>query len=165
VQLVHRFYGYRDPHMQRYEQIIDYQAGTWPQPRRVVVKVEVTPRGSQRRYVVTNLEEPAKQLYQDFYVQRGNVPERPIGELKNGLSADWLSSCGFCANALKMLVTVTAYALVVLYRQACAAVEGVSNAEVQTLRNRLWKVPAEVVRRSGEVRVSLPGDWEHHQNP
>ncbi len=49
VQLVHRWYGYRDPHMQRYEQITDYQAGTWPQPRRVVVKVEVTPQGSQRR--------------------------------------------------------------------------------------------------------------------
>ena len=49
VQLVHRFYGYRDPHMQRYEQITDYQAGTWPKPRRVVVKVEVTPQGSQRR--------------------------------------------------------------------------------------------------------------------
>ena len=163
VQLVHRWYGYRDPHMQRYEQITDYQAGTWPHPRRVVVKVEVTPQGSQRRYVVTNLPEPAKHLYQDFYVQRGDVPERPIGELKNGLSADRLSCGGFCANALKMLVTVTAYALVVLYRQACRAVEGVGDAEVQTLRQRLWKVPAEVVRRAGGVRVSMPGDWEHRQ--
>lgn len=163
VQLVHRWYGCRDPHMQRYEQITDYQAGTWPTPRRVVVKVEVTPQGSQRRYVVTNLEEPAKQLYQDFYVQRGDVPERPIGELKNGLSADRLSCSGFCANALKMLVTVTAYALVVLYRQACSAVKGVGDAEVGTLRERLWKVPAEVARRGGVVRVSMPGDWEHRQ--
>jgi hypothetical protein len=163
VQLVHRFYGYRDPHVRRYEQITDYQAGTWPQPRRVVVKVEVTPQGSQRRYVVTNLPESARQLYQDFYVQRGDVPEGPIGELKNGLSADRLSSCGFCANALKMLVTVTAYALVVLYRQACAAVEGVGNADVETLRSRLWKVPAEVTREAGVVRVSLPGDWDHRQ--
>jgi hypothetical protein len=163
VRLVHRCYGYRDPHMRRYEQITDYQSGTWPRPRRVVVKVEVTPQGSQRRYVVTNLAEPAKALYQDFYVQRGDVPEGPIGELKNGLSADRLSCGGFCANALKMLVSVTAYALVVLYRQACSAVEGVGNADVQTLRSRLWKVPAEVVRRSGVVRVSLPGDWEHRQ--
>jgi hypothetical protein len=163
VQLVHRWYGYRDPHMQRYEQITDYQAGTWPQPRRVVVKVEVTPQGSQRRYVVTNLPESPRQLYQDFYVQRGDVPEGPIGELKNGLSADRLSCGGFCANALKMLVAVTAYALVVLYRQACSAVEGVGNADVQTLRSQLWKVPAEVVRQAGVVRVSMPGDWEHRQ--
>jgi hypothetical protein len=163
VQLVHRWYGYRDPHVQRYEQITDYRANTWPQPRRVVVKVEVTPQGSQRRYVVTNLPQPPRQLYQDFYVQRGDVPEGPIGELKNGLSADRLSTGGFCANALKMLVAVTAYALVVLYRQACSAVQGVGDADIQTLRSRLWKVPAEVVRRAGEVRVSLPAEWEHRQ--
>ena len=163
VQLVHRWYGYRDPHVQRYEQTADYQANTWPQPRRVVVKVEVTPQGSQRRYVVTNLPQPPRQLYQDFYVQRGDVPEGPIGELKNGLSADRLSAGGFCANAFKMLVTVTAYALVVLYRQACSALQGVGDADIQTLRSRLWKVPAEVVRRAREVRVSLPAEWEHRQ--
>ena len=50
-----------------------------------------------------------------------------------------------------------------LYRQACSAIEGVGDADIQTLRSRLWKVPAEVVRRSGEVRVSLPGEWEHRQ--
>src|SRR5262249_41812285 len=108
VELVHNFYGYREQHMQRFEEIEGYQAGGWTHPRRVVVKVEVTPQGSQRRFVVTNLQEPARQLYQDFYVRRGDVPERPIGELKNGLSADRLSSSGFCANALKMLVAVAA---------------------------------------------------------
>jgi hypothetical protein len=161
VELVHRLYGYRDPHMQRYESIGDYQAGSWPHPRRVVTKVEVTPQGSQRRFVVTNLEEPAREVYQEFYVQRGEVPEQPIGELKNGLSADRLSSSGFCANALKMLFAVVAYALVVLYREACASVDEVARATVQTLRSQYWKVPAEVKRGSGTVRVSLPGDWEY----
>lgn len=160
VELVHHFYGYRDPHVQRYEQITDYQAQSWPHPRRVVVKVEVTPQGSQRRYVVTNLAGPERQVYRDFYVQRGEVPEQPIGQLKNGLRADRLSSCGFCANALKMLVAVAAYALVVLYREACAAVEGVADADIQTLRSRLWKVPAEVKREARRVRVSLPSQWE-----
>jgi hypothetical protein len=160
VELVHNFYGYRDPHMQRFEEVRGYQSSGWSHPRRVVVKVEVTPQGSQRRFVVTNLQEPARQLYQDFYVRRGNVPERPIGELKNGLCADRLSASGFCANALKMLVAVAAYALVVLYRQACCGVEGVGNAEVGTLRSRLWKVPGEVIKRAGEVRVRLPRDWE-----
>jgi Transposase DDE domain group 1 len=49
VELVHRYYGHAEPHMQRYEQITDYQAQSWPHPRRVVVKVEATPQGSQRR--------------------------------------------------------------------------------------------------------------------
>ena len=163
VQLVHHLYGYRDPHLQRFEQIDDYQAGSWPQPRRIVVKVEVTPAGSQRRYVVTNLPEPPGRLYQDFYVQRGWVPEQPIGELKNGLRADRLSCGRFCANALKMLVAVVAYALVVLYREACADVEGVGNADVASLRDTLWKVPAELVQEADRVRLSLPADWPYRQ--
>jgi hypothetical protein len=160
VQLVHHFYGYRDPHMQRYEQITDYQAGSWEQPRRIVAKIEATPAGSQRRFVVTNLPESAREVYRDFYARRGAVPEQPIGQLKNGLSADRLSSCGFCANSFKLLVAVAAYALVALYRQACAGMEGVAGADVQTLRERLWKVPAEVKREARRVRVSLPGDWQ-----
>lgn len=160
VELAHHFYGYRDPHMQRYEHSTDYQAQSWEQPRRVVVKVEVTPQGSQRRFVVTNLTGPAREVYRDFYVRRGAVPEQPIGELKNGLSADRLSSSGFCANALKLLVVVAAYALAALYRQACAGVEEVANADIETLRSRLWKVPGEVTRRGGAVRVSLPGEWQ-----
>jgi hypothetical protein len=163
VELVHSFYGYREPHMQRFEHINDYQAGSWPGPRRVVVKVEVMPAGSQRRYVVTNLPEPPGQLYQDFYVQRGAVPEQPIGELKNGLKADRLSCSGFCANALKMLVAVVAYALVVLYREAGACVEGVGKADVQSLRDTLWKVPAELVQEADRVRLSLPRDWPYRQ--
>jgi hypothetical protein len=161
VELVHGFYGYRDPHVQRFESIGDYQAGSWPHPRRVVAKIEVTEQGSQRRFVVTNLQEPAREVYQEFYVRRGEVPEQPIGELKNGLSADRLSSSGFCANALKMLFAVAAYALVVLYREACAGVDEVARATVQTLRDQYWKVPAEVKRGGGAVRVSLPGDWEY----
>ena len=163
VELVHHFYGYRDPHMQRFEHINDYQAGSWPHPRRVVVKVEVTQQDSQRRFVVTNLAEPPRRLYQGFYVQRGCVPEQPIGELKNGLRADRLSCSGFCANALKLLVAVVAYALVVLYREACAGVEGVANADIGSLRDVLWKVPAELTEEADRVRLSLPSGWPYRQ--
>jgi hypothetical protein len=161
VELVHGLYGRCDPHMQRFESIHDYQAESWPVPRRIVTKIEVTPKGSQRRFVVTNLSEPAQAVYQGFYVRRGCVPEQPIGELKNGLCADRLSSSGFCANAWKMLLAVVAYALVVLYREACREIEAVACATVQTLRDQYWKVPAEVLRGERGVRVSLPGDWEY----
>ena len=55
VELYYRWYGYRDPHVQRFEEIRDYQAGSWQKPRRVVAKIEINAKGSQRRYVVTNL--------------------------------------------------------------------------------------------------------------
>jgi hypothetical protein len=161
VELYYRCCGWRDPLVQRFEQIKDYQAGTWPHPRRVVAKVERTPQGSQRRFVVTNLPEHPEDVYKGFYVKRGAVPEQPIGELKNGLRADRLSACGFCANAWRLLVHVVAYALVVLFREANAGVPEVAQAEVSTLRQRLWKLPAVLAAgaRRLVLRLSVDGPW------
>jgi hypothetical protein len=79
---------------------------------------------------VTNRTEHVEDLYKGFYVQRGAVPEQPIGELKNGLRADRLSACGFCVNAWRLLVHGVAYAIVVLFRQANAHVPEVARAAV-----------------------------------
>ena len=154
-----RAYGRRDPFVQRFEEVKGYQAGSWPHARRVVAKVERTPVGSQRRFVVTNLTAKPDEVYRDFYVKRGAVPEQPIGELKNGLRADRLSACGFCANAWRLLVHVVAYALVVLFREANAEVPEVARAEVSTLRQRLWKVPAVVAAGAQRVVLRLSAAW------
>jgi hypothetical protein len=164
VELYYNFYGWRwGEHVQRFEEIRDYQAGTWSQPRRVVAKVEVTPHGSQRRFVVTNLTEPAAVVYRQVYVQRGAVPEQPIGEMKNGLQCDRLSACGFCANAFRLLVHTLAYAIVVLYREAAAAVPEVATASVATLRQRLWKVGAVVVTTARRVWLHVSETWPDQQ--
>jgi hypothetical protein len=104
LELYRRSYRHREPVGQRFASLDHYQADTWPHPRRIVAKIEVTPQGSRRRFVVTNLPEPAAAVYRDFYGQRGKGPEQPIGEMKNGLRADRLSACGFCANAFRLLV-------------------------------------------------------------
>src|SRR5262249_51034282 len=97
-------------------------------------------------------------IYHGFYVQRGDVPERPIGELKNGLHMDRLSFHRFRANGLKLLEHTLAYALVVLYREATAALPEVAQAEVSTLRQRLWKVGA-------LVQTSVRRIWFHFSTP
>jgi hypothetical protein len=163
LELYHRCYGHREPVVQRFESLSDYQADTWPHPRRIVAKIEVTPQGSQRRFVVTNLEGPAAALYRDFYVQRGKVPEQPIGEMKNGLQADRLSACGFCANAFRLLVHTLAYAIVVLFREAVAAVPEVATASVSTLRQRLWKLGAVVVTGLRRVCFHLSETWPYRE--
>src|SRR5262249_22468393 len=84
IELYYAFYGRRDPWVQRFEEVRGYQADTWAQPRRIVAKIERTPQGSQRRFVVTNLTDPPEVVYRGFYVHRGAIPEHPIGELKNG---------------------------------------------------------------------------------
>jgi hypothetical protein len=159
LQLYYAFYGRRDPHVQRFENLRDYQADSWRQPRRVVAKVEINPQGSQRRYVVTNEDGPADEVYRDFYVQRGKVPEQPIGELKNGLQADRLSACGFCANSWRLLLHVVAYAIVVLFREANAAIPEVATAQVSTLRQRLWKVGAVVCVGVRQITLHVSATW------
>ena len=53
----------------------DYAADSWPHPRRVVTKVEVTKTGgSNIRYVVTNMSGHSQDIDHGFYTQRGNVP-------------------------------------------------------------------------------------------
>jgi len=95
---------------QLFHSFTDYQAGSWPGPRRIVTKVEITKTGgSNIRHGVTNMSGLAADIYREFYTQRGNVPERPLGELKNGLMMDRLSSHRFLANGQKLMTHVLAY--------------------------------------------------------
>jgi Transposase DDE domain group 1 len=163
VELYYRCYGHRDPHVQRFEEVRDYQAGSWPHARRVIAKVEINPHGSQRRYVVTNRPEPPAEVYHGLYTPRGAVPEQPIGEMKSGLRCDRLSACGFCANAFRLLVHALAYAVVVLFREAAAGVEEVATATVGTLRQRLWKVGAVVVTSGRRVWLHVSAAWPYRE--
>lgn len=51
-----------------------YQARSWPHARRVIVKVEVTEKGTNTRFVVSDLERlGAKRLYRQIYCARGQM--------------------------------------------------------------------------------------------
>jgi hypothetical protein len=152
VQTYYHWYGRREPHVQRFEELRGYQADSWPHPRRIIAKIEQTPQGSQRRFVVTNREELPAVVYRSWYTPRGAVPEQPIGEMKNGLLADRLSAHGFRANGFRLVVHTVAYAIVVLFREAVAGLPEVATATVSTLRQRLWKVGA-------VVRLSVQRIW------
>ena len=138
----------------------DYQADTWSRPRRIITKLETTITGqTNRRFIVTNLQDDSRAVYEDFYCQRGDVPERPIGELKNGLGMDRLSSTRFLANAQKMQFHVLAYALWVLFRTANASVPEVAKVEVQTARSRLFKVGAIVQTSVRRIWFRFSSTW------
>ncbi len=119
----------------------------------------MTPQGSQQRFGVTNLEEPAVVVYRDFYVQRGKMPAQLIGEMQNGLQADRLSACGCRANAFRLLVHTLADAIVVLFRAAVAAVPEVATASVSRLRPQLWKLGAVVVTGVRHNWLQLSEPW------
>ena len=147
--------------VKRFMEIEDYQAGTWQRPRRILAKVEVNGIGTNRRFVVTNMSGSAQGLYQGFYVKRGNVPERPIGELKNGLGADRLSSHGFTANALRLELHVLAYAIFVLFREALTDVPELATAQVSTVRTKLFKIGAVVKTSVRRIWFHLSETWPY----
>jgi hypothetical protein len=159
LQTYYAFYQQRTPEVQRFEVIEDYQAESWSRPRRIVAKIEINRHGSNRRFVVTNLSGMGQGIYHGFYVQRGAVPEKPIGELKNGLHMDRLSFHRFRANSLKLLEHTLAYALVVLHREATSAIPEVAKAEVSTLRQKLWKVGAVVVASVRRIWFHFSATW------
>ena len=47
-----------------------YSAGSWKRERRIIGKAEVTPQGTNPRFIVTNLEEPGRYLYETVLYQR-----------------------------------------------------------------------------------------------
>lgn len=151
---------YREP-LQRFEAFDDYQAGSWSRPRKIVAKIEVNDKGINRRFVVTNLSGDPRGIYHGFYVQRGHVPESPIGELKHGLAADRLSSHRFIANDLRLGLHVLAYAIVVLFREATANVPEVAHAEVATLRQKLFKVGAAVQTSVRRIWFHFSSTWPY----
>jgi hypothetical protein len=163
LETYYHWYHHREAHVQHFAVLDDYQAESWAQPRRIVVKLEVNRLGTNRRFVVTNLSGHPQGIYHGFYVQRGNVPEKPIGELKNGLHADRLSFHRFRANALKLLEHTLAYALVVLHREATTAIPEIARAEVHTLRLRLWKVAAVVTTRVRRIWFHVSTTWPHRE--
>jgi len=156
-------YQHREPEVQRFEVIEDYQADGWSRPRRIVAKLEINRHGVNRRFVVTNLSGQGQGIYHGVYVQRGAVPERPIGELKNGLQMDRLSFHRFRANGLKLLEHTLAYALVVLHREATATIPEIAKAEVSTLRQKLWKVGAVVKTSVRRIWFHFSETWPHQQ--
>jgi len=138
----------------------DYQAGSWPAPRKIIAKLEITRTGGPNtRFVVTNMSGLPGGIYRGFYTQRGDVPERPIGELKNGLSMDRLSSHRFLANSHKLLTHVLAYLVYALFREANARTPEVGTMEVGTARTRLFKVGAVVEATTRRIWFHLTSHW------
>src|SRR5262249_30353189 len=163
LECYYQFYRHREAEVQRFEVLEDYQAASWSRPRRIVAKIEINRHGVNRRFLATNLSGHGRGIYHGFYVQRGDVPEKPIGELKNGLQMDRLSFHRFRANGLKLLEHALAYALVVLYREATAALPEVARAEVSTLRQKLWKVGAVVQTSVRRIWFHCSETWPHRE--
>ena len=135
-----------------------YRAGTWRRTRRAVIKAEVVRNidGEAKdnpRFVITNMTQSARWVYEDFYCRRGEIENR-IKELQIGMAMDRTSSHRFWTNQFRVLMTAAAYVLMQEIRlQACGTF---ARAQVWTIRDHLLKIGSRMVATVRRFCFHLP---------
>ncbi|MHB1561738.1 MAG: IS1380 family transposase [Isosphaeraceae bacterium] len=137
-----------------------YAAGSWDLPRRVIVKGEQNAQGSNPRFMVTNEPGDPQGFYDDVYCQRGEMENR-IKEQQLDLFADRTSCHQFQANQFRLLLSSAAYVLVQALRRTALAGTELAQAQVGTIRLRLFKVAARVVVSARRVIFHLASSYPY----
>ena len=129
---------------------LHYAAGSWNRARRVIAKIEHTAKGSNPRYVVTNLKGDGQALYDKLYCARGEMENR-IKEQQLDLFADRTSCHRWWPNQFRLLLSSLAYMLLEAIRRL--ALKGTE------LGQRLCRHPAPEVTqdRRGDL-AQYPAD-------
>jgi hypothetical protein len=137
---------------------------SWSRTRRVVAKAEYLDKGENPRFVVTSL--PAQQwaaqsLYEDLYCARGEMENRIKEQML--LFSDRLSTDEMKGNQLRLYFSALAYTLVEALRRLALKGTEWAQAQVDTIRLKLFKIGAIVhvsVRRV-VLQMSSTYPWKH----
>jgi len=135
-----------------------YGADSWKCERRLITRLEYGAQGNNPRFVVTNLGWDAARLYDEFYCVRGEAENR-IKEAQLDLFGTRASCHKFAANQLCLLFAALAYTLMERLRALALTGTELERACAATIRVRLLKIGAAIVRNTRRVRLLLTS---HH---
>ena len=135
-----------------------YAANTWKYERRVIVKAEHSALGENPRYLVTNLPGDPQQLYEKIYCARGESENR-IKEQQLCLFADRTSCMNWLPNQLRLLLSSVAYTLLEALRSFALKGTQLARARCDTIRLRLLKIGAVIIRNTRRVRFLLSSSY------
>ena len=131
-----------------------YGARTWNRKRRVIAKVEYSAKGGNPRYIVTNLKGQAKYLYDKLYCARGDMENR-IKEQELDLYADRTSCHRWWPNQFRLMLSSLAYVLLESIRRLALRDTPMANVYVGTIRLKLLKIGAVIIRNIRRIRFML----------
>ena len=137
-----------------------YGARSWDHPKRVIAKIEVTALGRNPRFVVTNLDGDPQQLYEHLYCARGEM-ENKIKQQQMDLFADRTSCHHWWANQFRLLLSSLAYILIDSIRRLALHGTELARAYAGTIRLRLFKIGAVVLRNTRRVRLLLSSAYPY----
>jgi hypothetical protein len=136
-----------------------YATRSWERERRVIARLEHSGQGANPRFVVTSLEAgDAKSLYEDLYCARGEAENR-IKEAQIDLFGRRGSCRRFASNQLRLLFAALAYTLMINLRRLALKGTELERACTATIRVKLLKIGAAVLRNTRRIRLLLAS---HH---
>jgi hypothetical protein len=141
---------------------IRYGARSWRYERRVIVKAEHNRRGSNPRFVVTNIAGEAGRLYDRLYCARGEAENR-IKEQQLDLFSDRTSCMNWLPNQLRVLLSAVAYTLMEALRRLGLHGTQMANARCQSIRLKLLKIGAVIIRNTRRVQLMLSSACPYQQ--
>ena len=137
-----------------------YQAKSWSRERKIIARVEATSKGSDIRFVVTNLPGRAKMLYEKVYCARGRM-ENMIKDHKTYTKSDRTSCHRWEANQFRLFLHTGAYWLLHQLRQAAPRKSLWRKATFETLRRVFLKVATRIEELKSRVRIALPSAYPY----
>jgi hypothetical protein len=135
-----------------------YAAKSWDVERRVVARVETSDRGSDSRFIVTNLRDAPRWLYETGYCARGQA-ENLIKAHKRHLASDRTSCSKATANQFRLVLHTAAYWLLHTLRGLAPKRSFWRDAQFDTLRLAFVKVAGRVTELATRIKVALPSSY------
>ena len=137
-----------------------YGALSWDKPRRVIVKAEHSSHGANPRFVVTNLPQTDKYLYDKVYCARGDMENR-IKDQQLDLFAGRTSCHRWWPNQFRQLLSGLAYTLFEGLRSRALKNTTLAKASPNRIRLTLLKIGAVVIRNTRRIRILMSSACPH----
>lgn len=137
-----------------------YTAKSWRKARHIIAKLEVTDKGPNPRFIMTNLPGDASHLYDDIYCARGDMENR-IKEQQLGLFADRTSAHDWWANQFRLLLSSLAYILLERIRTIGLKGTVLAKAQATTIRLKLLKIGAVIISNTRRIRFLLSSHYPY----
>jgi Transposase DDE domain group 1 len=133
-----------------------YQAESWSKPRRLICKVEVSEKGENIRFVVTNIKLSRKAyIYETIYCGRGQM-ENYIKDHKLCLHSDRTSCHQFEANQFRLFLHSAAYVFMHTFKTQGLRGTAWSRSQFDQIQLRLLKVGARIEEWKTKVTFHFP---------
>ena len=141
-----------------------YRANSWSSFQRVIIKSEYHDKGSNIRFIVTNLENANRRMiYETIYCGRGAM-ELMIKEHKNHLRSDKTSCSSFLANQFRLFLHSMAYVLLHTFREKHLKNTQFAKAQFDTIRLKILKLGARVRQLSTRIKIHLPSSCPYQED-